>query len=204
MSLIKLRNISLKFDNKPILNNFNLEIKEGEKILIVGKSGSGKSTILKLLLGFTKIPTGEYLYNEKKVKNYSKIRNNYAFVNQDVTLRDGKVKNILKEIAEFSYNNFNGKLNTDIAKLFEFDMDLLNKNIDELSGGERQRLGILIAIQMNRPVFLLDEVTSALDIKLKEKVVKYFKDSDKTVIVVSHDHQWLESGFRKVVIDGND
>lgn len=203
MPLIELKNISLEFDNKQILNNFSLDINEKEKILIVGKSGSGKSTILKLLLGFTRIPTGEYLYNGKKVTDYSKIRNNYAFVNQDVTLRDGKVKKILKDIAEFSYNDFTGKLDKETAKHFEFNMDLLNKNIDELSGGERQRLGILIALQMNRPVFLLDEVTSALDAELKEKIVEYFKNTDKTVIVVSHDHQWLESGFRKVEVNGN-
>jgi putative ABC transport system ATP-binding protein len=203
MNLIELKNINLTYNDVQIFKDFNFTVRENEKVLIIGKSGCGKSSILKLLLGFTEMQDGKYLYKGEEVTNYQDIRKNYSFVNQDVTLRNGKVKKILMEISEFSNNNFDGTIDKKLAEYFEFNMNLLKKNINELSGGERQRLGLLIAIQLDRPVFLFDEITSALDSELKNKTVEYFKNIDKTVIVVSHDLQWLDSGFRKVDINGN-
>jgi len=86
-------------------------------------------------------------------------------------------------------------------KFFEFDEKLLDKTIYDLSGGERQRLGLIMAIMLNRPVYLLDEITSALDTELKERVAEYFAKTDNTVIAVSHDDVWMKTGnFRKVVL----
>lgn len=201
MSLIKLTNISLCYGKKEIFQNFSLSIDQGEKVLIAGKSGNGKSTLLRVLLGFASVDDGDIYVNNQLVKptDFSNVRKYFAYVNQDVTLRPGKVCEVLKEISKFSDNNYDGEFDQKLADLFEFDLNLLKKNTEELSGGERQRLGIILAIMLNRPVFLLDEVTSALDKDLKRKVADYFAQCKKTVVVISHDSEWLKSNkFRKV------
>lgn len=201
MSLIEFSNINLKYEDKTIFKDFNLSIEEGEKVIILGKSGNGKSSLIKMLLGFQSFDSGSIIYNNKIVldSDFRNLRNNFAYVNQDVTLRQGNVRGVLKEISEFSNNTYNGDFDDKLADYFDFSVSLLDKNVEELSGGERQRLGIIIAIMLDRPIFLLDEVTSSLDRALKEKTVSYFAESRKTVISISHDSQWSEnSKFRKV------
>ena len=183
--------------------DFSLSINEGEKILITGKSGKGKSTLLKILLGFVKFDHGTFHYKGDNVtcNDYRDIRKDLAYVNQDVTLRPGKVSDVLEDVATFSGNTYSGGFDNDLASLFEFDIDLLDKDTADLSGGERQRLGIILSIMLNREVFLLDEITSALDKNLKERVVDYYANCKCTVIAISHDSCWLESDkFREVIL----
>lgn len=203
MSLIHLSNINLTFNEKQIFKDFSLNVNKGEKILITGKSGKGKSTILKILLGFINYDSGNFFFDKQlvSINDFSEIRTKFAYVNQDVTIRPGKVKLILSEIATFSKNTYDGNFDKKLADLFEFDIALLEKETSELSGGERQRLGIIISIMLNRDIFLLDEVTSALDKNLKKKVVDYYANSNATVISISHDSCWTESNlFREVII----
>ncbi|HKK95366.1 MAG TPA: ABC transporter ATP-binding protein [Anaerovoracaceae bacterium] len=203
MKKIEFKNVSLKFGDKKVLNDFNLEINEKDKILISGKSGKGKSTLLKILLGFENIDDGKIMIDGKDLEelNMFEIRQIFAYVNQDITFRIGRIKDILKEISKFSGNDFDGEIDSNLMKCFEFDEKLLDKTIYDLSGGERQRLGLIMAIMLNRPVYLLDEITSALDTELKERVAEYFAKTDNTVIAVSHDDVWMKTGnFRKVVL----
>ena len=73
----------------------------------------------------------------------------------------------------------------------ELEHDILDKNFQELSGGEKQRIGILTSLLLNRDIYLLDEVTSALDMKLKKKVADYFlAQEDWTLLIISHDQEW--------------
>ena len=201
MNFIEFADVSLNFGDNEILKNFSLLINEGEKVLISGKSGKGKSTLLRLLLGFENFDSGDIYIKENSItsSDFYETRKLFAYVNQDVTLRPGKVRDVLLEISKFSGNNYDGELNKELSNRFEFDLKLLDKDTEELSGGERQRLGIMLAIMLERPIFLLDEVTSSLDENLKKKVVEYFNTSDKTVIAISHDNVWVNSGeFRKV------
>lgn len=199
--MISYNNISLSFDHQVIFDDFSLEVNRGDKILISGKSGKGKSTLLKLLLGFQTYDSGCISLNGKPIheSNIHKWRQNFSYVNQDVTIRPGRVEDILSDIESFSGNDFSAHIGQELIDLFDFDKKLLHKKIEDLSGGERQRLGLMIAIKLDRPVILLDEVTSALDEGLKHRVVNYFAESDKTVIAVSHDSVWAEhEAFRKV------
>jgi ABC-type bacteriocin/lantibiotic exporter with double-glycine peptidase domain len=202
MAIVEYKNINLSFDSKIVLENFSLRINPGEKILISGKSGKGKSTLLRMLLGFQTPDSGQIFIDGKELSD-DKIydfRKYYAYVNQDITIRNGKVNEVLKEISTYKGNNFTGTLSKELLEQFEMNKELLEKKTSELSGGERQRLGIVLAIMLDRPIFLLDEVTSALDVELKEKVVQYFEQTDKTVISISHDPEWSKNGiFRKVV-----
>ena len=201
MEVIELKNINLQIANQIILTNFNLKIKKGDKILISGKSGKGKSTILKILLGFTDFDTGKYLIDKHEIKesDFTKTRQLYAYINQDVSLRNIQVKKLLKEVADFNHNKYLGQFDTELADKLDFDMKLLDKYVSDLSGGERVRLGIIIAVMLDRPVYLLDEITAALDEELKEKVVAYFSEIDATVISVSHDSNWKKNTIFKEI-----
>lgn len=203
---IEIKDVSLEFDNKVLFDHFNLSIAKGDKILISGKSGAGKSSLIKMLLGFRNYDSGDIHFIDKKLKSgdFSELRNIYAYVNQDVTIRKGNIKDFLHILESYKNNafEFEGEfgLSENLMDLFEFDPSLVNKSIEELSGGERQRLGIIIAIMLRRPVYLLDEVTSALDKNLKHIVANYFATCKETVISISHDEAWEEHGsFKKVV-----
>ena len=197
--LIKYENVGISFGNRNILSGFNLSIKKSQKVLLRGKSGVGKTTLLKMLLGFTRPTKGILYFQNQEIdsKTCWEARKKISYVAQDTDLGEGRVKNLLNEI--FSYKTKKEKL--DLNKLWAFmrelelEDDILEKNFQELSGGEKQRIGILISLFLNRDIYLLDEVTSALDVNLKKKVADYFLAREEwTLLVISHDHEWERDG----------
>jgi putative ABC transport system ATP-binding protein len=193
--LIRYENIGILFENIKVLSGFNLIVKKNQKVLLRGKSGTGKTTLLKMLLGFTKPSEGTIYFRNRTIdsKTCWEARKEIAYVVQDTDLGEGKVKNLLDEI--FSYRANKEKLDYEKLQTFMQELDLedaiLEKNFQELSGGEKQRIGILIALLLNRDIYLLDEVTSALDAKLKKKVADYFlAREDWTLLIISHDREW--------------
>jgi len=206
--LIKYENIGISFENKRILSGFNLSIKKKQKVLLRGKSGIGKTTLLKMLLGFTKPAEGALYFQNHKIdsKTCWEARKKIAYVAQDTDLGEGKVKNLLNEI--FSYKANKEKLNPDKLRTFMLELELedniLDKNFQELSGGEKQRIGILISLLLNRDIYLLDEVTSALDMNLKKKVADYFlAREDWTLLVISHDREWERDWIEVIDLENN-
>lgn len=201
MELINLEDISLSFESNLIFDHFNLKVNSGDKILITGKSGRGKSTLLKILLGFVKIDQGRYYFNNELLDycDLKKIRHNYSYVNQDVTIQEGVAAEVLARIAKFDHNRFSGTIAPQLLEYFEFDPSLLQLHTSKLSGGQRQRLGLMIALSLNRDIYLLDEITSALDQELKDKTATYLANLQGTVIVISHDQSFINTGkFQEV------
>jgi putative ABC transport system ATP-binding protein len=193
--LIKYEDIGISFDNRKVLSGFNLSIKEKQKVLLRGKSGVGKTTLLKMLLGFTKPVEGTLYFRNLVIDSGTcwEARKEIAYVVQDTDLGEGKVKNLLDEI--FSYRENKEKLDHEKLRAFmqelELESNILDQNFQELSGGEKQRIGILISLLLNRNIYLLDEVTSALDGNLKKKIADYFlAQEDWTLLVISHDKEW--------------
>ncbi len=202
--MIEFKNISISFQDKKIFENFNLKINKGEKILFNAPSGSGKSTIFKLLLGFLTPDSGSILFNGKPVdkNNIREIRSRISYVSQDIEFMNEKVETLVSEIFSYYYNKnkqFNVKKFERSLTYFNLNKDILEKKMEALSGGERQRIGLIISILLDRDVWILDEITSALDIELKEKVVKYIIESDKTVLVISHEDIWKEQSIFRVI-----
>jgi putative ABC transport system ATP-binding protein len=193
--IIKYENIGKFFGSKKVISDFSIRILRGRKILLRGKSGTGKSTLFKMLLGFEKPSEGSLYYRGKPVNSQVawEIRKEVSYVSQDTDLGQGPVKDLLDEIFTYLPNREKRspeKLNT-LMKEFELEKDTLNKNFENLSGGEKQRIGILIALMLERDIFLLDEATSALDSELKKRVVDHFlKHEDWTLFVISHDKEW--------------
>ena len=204
--MIKFENICLNFGDKKIFENFSLDIIKGEKILLSGRSGTGKSTLLKIILGFENNYTGNIYFEEKKIdkKNIWNIRGMTSYVSQNLDIGEGTLSKFIENIFLLKSNRNKKYPEEEIDKYFkafELKKEILNKNIEELSGGERQRAAIVISLLLGRKIFKLDEVTSALDIKSKEKVIDFFiENKDFTVIAVSHDEAWKKEGVRMVEI----
>ena len=191
------KNIDFKYPtkNKYIFQNLSFEIKKNEKILLSGPTGSGKSTLIDLILGLQKPSNGKILVDGKEVSEIGDSWINIlGYVPQSIFLFDDTIKNniTLKE-----NNNFDQKLFEkciEIAELKEFVQKLPNKEnsfIGELgsniSGGQKQRIGIARALYKNSQVIILDEATNALDIETENNIYANLATiKDKTFIVVNH------------------
>ena len=106
----------------------------------------------------------------------------------------------------FFYRANRDKLDSEKLRVFMRELgledDILDKNFQELSGGEKQRIGILISLLLNRDIYLLDEVTSALDVNLKKTVADYFlAREDWTLLVISHDLEWERDWIEKIDLE---
>jgi putative ABC transport system ATP-binding protein len=203
--IIRYENAGISFGSKNVLSNFSLCIPKGKKVLMKGKSGTGKSTLFKVLLGFEKLSEGSVYYRKEILSPQVawQVRKEVAYVSQDTDLGEGPVKSLLEEIHAYRPNR--EKMNPEKLYMFmselELEKDILDKNFEDLSGGEKQRIGILIALLLGRDIFLLDEATSALDSGLKKKVADHFLGhKDWTLFIISHDREWERNGVKIVEI----
>ncbi|AHB36456.1 ATP-binding cassette domain-containing protein [Spiroplasma apis] len=191
---IKYENLNFKFqnDNKFTVNNFNLEINKGDKILIRGKSGIGKTTLLKLLFNPIAKNSGEVYINDKKMAE-KEIRNFASYVNQESILNKGTLYSNL--VIDDNYENRQEVLNyfnllnmKDLISKLPNGLDsMVEDNFSNFSGGERQRISIIRSLLSNKSWFYLDEITSSLDEKTASIIFDIFlNDENKTIIMISH------------------
>lgn len=196
MAIIEFTNIHLSFNDKSVIQDLSMTINKGDKVVISGKSGSGKSSLLSLVLGFIQPDRGEVLFNGVPVDEGTvwDIRRRIAFIDQDVSLGAGSVKDLLAFTSALKANShIDHAALVSLMGSLHLDDDLLLKNIKDLSGGERQRMAVVIAALLGREVFFLDEVTASLDKHMKKKVADLFLDRrDWTCVIVSHDPVWLD------------
>lgn len=194
--MIEFNNISLSFENKPVFDNLSLTVKKGQKVLIFGKSGSGKTSLLNMLLGFTNPDQGEIKFDKTILghKNIWDIRKNIAYITQDTFTLGETVKEWFEAITSLKTNrgaNFSKENIKEKFSFFHLDSSIYDKDIRGLSGGEKQRVAIIAALCLGRDVFLLDEITSSLDAELKAKTANYFLSQEHfTVLAISHDSVW--------------
>ena len=193
---IKFNNVTFGYDDEDVLKNVTFTVKSGSKTALVGSSGSGKSTVLKLAAGFYKASSGNIFLGGTDISNVDdeSLLKYYSVVFQDVLLFDGTImdnirlgnKNatddeVIKAAKLANCDNF-------VSNLPNGYMTTIGENGKLLSGGEKQRISIARAIIKDAPIVLLDEVTSALDIQnenLIQKAVSHIT-KNKTVIVIAH------------------
>jgi putative ABC transport system ATP-binding protein len=207
-SIIEFRGVFLDFKTKTktkeIFKDCNFTVKAGQKVVVFGKSGTGKSTLLNLILGFKQPKSGSIFFKNKKITpdNIWQVRQQIAYVDQDVMMGEGLVKEIIDEYFSFVANSkvkFSQKELEKCMHDFDLDVSLLDKDISHLSGGERQRLALVVALLLKRPVMILDEVTSALDPASKEMAIKkLLQNKENTLIVITHDKEWQNERGVKV------
>jgi len=198
--MFKIQNISKQFDENFVLQNFSFNISRGDKVNVTGRSGIGKTTLFRLLLGFEKPDSGNIYFEGRPLSDTTvwELRRKVAYVSQDLNIGGGKVQSFFDETLSLKANLINRSTSAvEIKKffeLFELPENLLNKEIEELSGGEKQRVAIINALLLKRNIFFLDEITSALDKSLKLKVLDFFLlNPDFTILSISHDN-YLPSG----------
>ena len=193
--MIEFKGVSKSFLEQAVLKNFSYTIYEGMKICITGRSGSGKSTIFNLILGFEIPDEGCVYYKDMPLdgKMIWNIRKEIAYVSQDLNIGQGSVQELFDETFNFRNNiiyreDYMREI-PDLLDEFDLETNVLSKKIETLSGGEKQRIAIINALLLKRKFYLLDECTSALDTSLKEKVMNYFLSQPEiTVLYISHDN----------------
>ncbi len=210
ITMIEFKNVSKKFQNKYVLKNFNLKVQEGSKTLIFGKSGIGKTTIFRLLLGFIKPDEGQLLYKNEQLngKNIWDLRKDAVYIGQELDIADGTVREITCNIMNYKANikkSFNEPQLLKLFDFFELQENILDKDFQSLSGGEKQRVLISIFTLLNKKLYLLDEITSSLDREMKNKVIEYLLSKKEwTLIAISHDQEWLnKEGLNIIEMGGN-
>ena len=208
MSNVILKNVKKIYDKKVVINNIDLEIKDKEFVVLVGASGCGKSTILRMIAGLEEITDGEIYIGDKKVNDIHPKDRDIAFVFQSyalyphMTVRENiafglKMRKVDKATIEQKVQEA-----AEILDLTEY----LDRKPKQLSGGQRQRVALGRAIVRNPKVFLMDEPLSNLDAKLRvqmrSEIKKLHKKLQTTFIYVTHDQtEALTMGDRIVVLD---
>ncbi|WP_291648371.1 ABC transporter ATP-binding protein [Clostridium sp.] len=210
--IISLNDVSKSYNNDLILDNFNLEINKGEFLTIIGSSGCGKTTILKLINGLLKPDSGNIYIEGKNIAEVNQIElrrkigysiqgiglfphmsieNNIAYVPNLINGRDKlAIKNKVKEL----------------INLVGMNEDILKRYPSELSGGQKQRVGIARALAASPHILLMDEPFGAVDEitrkMLQEEIIKIHKALGVTIIFITHDiREALKLGTRVLVMD---
>lgn len=208
---IELNDINFSYDDKKILDNFNLKIKGGQKIAFVGKSGSGKTTIAKLITGFVNPNEGQVLVDGQDMSRIA-LKKYYPYIGyltQEPMVFDGTIKsNLLYSLPNKMAATITDQQLYEALKNAECDFITdLNTEIGEkgirLSGGERQRLAIAKLMLKNPEIIILDEPTSALDSFSEEAITRaldrLFKN--KTVIIIAHRLQTVKKADTIIVLE---
>lgn len=189
--------LTVRMDGQTVLKDFSLSVPAGRKVLLTGPSGCGKSTVLRCLLGFVTPQAGSvHIAGERlTAESVWRLRRRLAYVGQEPDLGSGLVRDILQQPFHYRANaalRDNLRRVPDLFDAFGLARALLDKNIGDLSGGEKQRVALICALLLDRRIFLLDEVTSALDPASKRRVLDYFQSrTEATTLFVAHDAEWF-------------
>ena len=193
MSKIIIKNLKKSFSDNKVIDNFNIDIKDGEFIVLVGPSGCGKSTLLRMISGLESIDQGEIFLDSKLINNLIPSKRKIAMVFQSYALYPHM--NVFENMSfglkmeKIPKNEINQKVNH-AANTLQIE-DLLERKPKQLSGGQRQRVAIGRAITRSPKVFLFDEPLSNLDAALRSEmrveISKLHKKLSTNIIYVTHD-----------------
>ena len=208
MTSIILKNANKSYGDNTVIDNLNLEIKEGERTIFLGPSGCGKSTILRMIAGLEKITSGEVFLGDRNVTHLASGERNIAMVFQNYALYPhmSVEKNILYALKR------NGVSKTDRENRLEkvlamLELEQYRKRMPkDLSGGQRQRVALARATVKQSNYFLLDEPLSNLDAKLRvvarRELLKLHEEFKQTFVYVTHDQvEAMALGDRIVVLN---
>ncbi len=194
---ISFDNVSYGYNKKDlILNNFNYTFFKGKSYALIGASGIGKSTLLKLLIGLIPLSSGDIKINKCSINtlSLSLLRRKIIYLEQDTVILNDTIKNnLLFGSANVEKQIYDAIIAAQCVEFIETFPDGYEHKVSyqgsNLSGGQKQRIGLARAIIRNPDVLLLDEATSALDLKTKDRVIRNILDlyKNKIVIFVSHD-----------------
>lgn len=187
MKAIELINIVKKYGQQEVLNSFSLDMEKGECLALMGESGSGKSTIAKIIIGLEKPNSGEVKIFEKDIEFI--FQDSYNALNPRMTVED-----LIYEPLQFSTDidvKNKREIVSELLKQVELAPELLTRRRDELSGGQLQRVCLARALSTKPQIMIFDESLSGLDPLVQDKILdllyKIQKEYNLTYIFISHD-----------------
>ncbi|MGF1823956.1 lipid A ABC transporter ATP-binding protein/permease MsbA [Vibrio splendidus] len=197
---------------KPALDKVSFNIPKGKTVALVGRSGSGKSTIANLFTRFYDVDSGSIELDGHDIRDYElrNLREHFALVSQNVHLFNDTVANNIAYAAEAKYSREQIEHAAKLAHATEFIEGMENgidtivgENGASLSGGQRQRIAIARALLREAPVLILDEATSALDTESERAIQSALEElqKDKTVLVIAHRLSTIEQADEILVVD---
>jgi UDP-glucose/iron transport system ATP-binding protein len=205
---IAIQDLTVRYDGRAVLDRLTLRCAPGEKVVLRGKSGCGKTTVLRCVLGFVVPDEGEIRVEGRAVTSQSvwDVRRRMAYVGQEPDLGAGTVRAALQRPFAYRANeHLRGNLSRVDGLLDRLLLPpaVLDQDIDTISGGEKQRIGLVSALLLDRPVLLLDEAAAALDEESASAMTDLLRSrGDLTVLAVSHDVAWASFADRTVELPG--
>lgn len=196
--MLKVNNISIQFGSEKVLHRFSCRVEKGAFACIIGKSGCGKTSLLKALIGLVPFYEGSIAIEDVQMNestcNIVRKRTAYlpqelSFPSEDVldlvsqTLRIGGVRNVRAYLTQLEYN----------FRALGLDIELLDRRMVEISGGQRQRIMLATIALLDKDIWLLDEPTAALDKESRDLVIDFLiaqLNHGKTIVTVSHDAEF--------------
>jgi ATP-binding cassette subfamily B protein len=208
--VIEFRDVSFSYGHRKLLKNFNLKIKENEKIALVGHSGSGKTTIVKLLNRFYDVDSGQILIDGRDLRDFKQesVRGETGIVPQECLLFDDTIYNNIKFAKpDASRSEVMNAIKLarlyDIVKAFPYkENTIVGERGVKLSGGEKQRVSIARAILANKKILVLDEATSSLDSETEHKIQEALSEllKGRTSIIIAHRLSTIMNADRIIVM----
>lgn len=210
--MIQFSNVSKYYqDDRYVLRNFDVEIRQGEFFVVIGPSGCGKTTLLKMINRLIETSEGTILINDKPIKDYNihELRWNIGYVLQQIALFPHMTiaENValVPELKKWNPKEIKSRVN-ELLEMVGLEPDeFRNRKPSELSGGQQQRVGVIRALAANPEIILMDEPFSALDpisrMKLQDDLIELQRKIHKTIVFVTHDMQEaLKLGDRILVM----
>ena len=211
--MLDVKNISFLYENTPVLNGIDFQVKQGEYLAIIGESGSGKTTLLKLLYGTYDLPEGQVFWKDSEIlgPKYNLVAG-YDFmkyVAQEFDLMP--FISVSENVGKFLSNFYPDAKQQRISELLEVVelTDFADVHVKNLSGGQKQRVALAQALANTPEIILLDEPFSHIDNfhkqSLRRNVFNYLKQQNITCIVATHDHEdVLGYADSVIVLDANE
>ncbi len=204
--MIRFDNVTVRENGHMILDRMSLEIAEHDKAVLCGKSGSGKTSIMNTVMGAYVPDEGTVYFKGEPVTEHTirQLRQAVSYIGQEPVLGAEKVRDAI--MLPFTFKMHKGRAPDSRAVLELLDKlhlnhQILNKETAVISGGEKQRIAIARELLLQKNVFILDEVTSALDPESKTAVIEFFQNSACTIISASHDPLWMKICTKFLLIE---
>lgn len=211
-TIIRFEHIGKTFGENVVLQDFNLDIHKGEFLTVIGSSGSGKTTMLKLINGLSVPTSGRVLIDGKDIsrENQTLLRRNIGYVIQGIGLFPHmKVKANIAYVPNLLNRKDKERMRGAVERLIQLvglDKEMLDRYPSELSGGQRQRVGIARALAANPEILLMDEPFGAVDEitrqMLQNEIARIHRELGVTIVFITHDiKEALKLGSRVLVMD---
>ncbi|MDR1861085.1 MAG: ATP-binding cassette domain-containing protein [Bacteroidales bacterium] len=198
--MISFRHVTLHFGERNVFRDFNLQIKPGDKLLLCSPSGSGKSCLLRMIMGVLAPTSGEITVGGLRVEPAScrAVMAMLGYMSQRIDFPNGRVDAVFHDMFRCTPQSLYSpqRLKEALADA-ELPPDILHASMNSLPANERQRLAWIYIMLLDRPLLLLDEPTSALNSRQMNFFINYTMTSNKTVICSSHDPEWRLQNMRR-------